>query len=212
MSNSKAFAESKDDIMSQSIDVKINTIKSIEKMTVAGDISKEEGRYIIESTIAAKSIKKSKEAINYKYIPKSDGSWLGEEGNSKWIPNKDKIPGKMNPDEKTWEQILNTYEIDGIEYSEGEPNFIVISRGTVDIEGFSEDRDKNFTKADEAEARKRGCSSEEVFDWRKENRYTWHERKNCKTMDKVPSEVHNNMSHSGGISQKKKEISLEEWL
>ncbi|HEY9061744.1 MAG TPA: HNH endonuclease [Pseudobacteroides sp.] len=147
-----------------------------------------------------------------KYIPKSEGYWTNAIGNSKWVPNSDKIPGKANPHNKTWGQILATYGIDGIEYREGEPDFSILSRGTVGIEGFSQDRDKNFTKADEAEAKKRNCSPEAVYDWRKENGYTWHERRDCKTMDKVPSAVHNNMSHSGGISEKKQEIILEEWL
>lgn len=31
-------------------------------------------------------------------------------------------------------------------------------------------------------------------------------------LDKVPSIVHNNVFHSGGISEKKKEINMEDWL
>jgi len=33
--------------------------------------------------------------------------------------------------------------------------------------------------------------------------HTWHERSDCKTMDKVPTEVHGNIRHSGGISEVK---------
>ena len=47
-------------------------------------------------------------------------------------------------------------------------------------------------------------SPEDVAKWRKENGYTWHECKDMKTMQKVPSEVHNNIPHSGGISEAKK--------
>ena len=47
----------------------------------------------------------------------------------------------------------------------------------------------------------RGCTKEEVRQWRAENNYTWHERSDCKTMDKVPREVHGNVAHSGGISK-----------
>lgn len=53
-------------------------------------------------------------------------------------------------------------------------------------------------------AKQRGCSSGEVTKWRKENGYTWHEYKDMKTMQKVPSIVHNKISHSGGISVIKK--------
>ena len=52
----------------------------------------------------------------------------------------------------------------------------------------------------EALALQRGCAPEEVAQWRKENHYTWHECNDCKTMQKVPSEVHGNIPHSGGIS------------
>lgn len=62
----------------------------------------------------------------------------------------------------------------------------------------------NFDKADIELAKQRGCTPEEVAKWRKENGYTWHECKDMKTMQKVPSQVHNNISHSGGISAAKK--------
>ena len=61
-------------------------------------------------------------------------------------------------------------------------------------------RGANFDQADEALASQRGCAPEEVAQWRKENHYTWHECNDCKTIQKVPSEVHGNIPHSGGIS------------
>ncbi|TYQ18270.1 UNVERIFIED_CONTAM: filamentous hemagglutinin [Acetivibrio alkalicellulosi] len=82
MGNPKAFAESKDDIANQSIEVKIDTIKSIEKMIVAGVISKEEGRYIIESTIAkvSKDVKKVKPSKppNPNAVPEGDKTKIGK--------------------------------------------------------------------------------------------------------------------------------------
>lgn len=142
-------------------------------------------------------------------LPVSDGEWEDEVGDSYWYPDDEKVPRKMNPDEKTWEEIKEEYDIDGIEFVDGEPDFTPLSRGEAHIEDFSDNRDKNFTQADEYEAQKRGCTPQEVADWRHENKYTWHERKDCETMDKVPSIVHNNIVHSGGISEKKKEINLE---
>ncbi len=147
--------------------------------------------------------------IEYSYniegiCPRENGKWSGERGNSKWIPEKTEIPQKSNPDNLTWEQILEKYGIDGIRYSDGEPNFDKISKGNVDIDGFSSRRPDNFNKADIELAKKRGCSPEDVKRWRHENNYTWHECKNMKTMQKVPSVVHNNMAHSGGVSEAKK--------
>ena len=35
-------------------------------------------------------------------------------------------------------------------------------------------------------------------------KYTWHECVSCKTMMKVPTEIHGNVPHAGGISEAKK--------
>jgi len=141
---------------------------------------------------------------NIKHCPLENGHWDGERGDSKWIPDPDYVPQKSNPEGKTWREILAKYGIDGIPFKDGEPDFSEISKGTVEIEGFSSDRSDNFDKADAELAKQRGCTPEEVAKWRKENGYTWHECKDMKTMQKVPSEVHNNVPHSGGISESKK--------
>lgn len=143
---------------------------------------------------------------NFKNCPieGNNGHWDGDRGNSKWIPDGDYIPGKANPDGKTWGGILDKYEIDGINYKDGEPDFSELSRGSVEIESFSGIRTDNFDKADIELAKQKGYSPEEVSKWREENGFTWHECKDMKTMQKVPSEVHNNIPHSGGISEVKK--------
>ncbi len=145
----------------------------------------------------------------YKHCPLENGEWSGERGNSTWIPDPDYIPQKGNPDGKTWQEILEKYGIEGIEFKDGEPDFSEISKGDVKIEPFSENRSDNFDKADIELAKQKGCTPEEVAKWRKENGYTWHECKDMETMQKVPSEVHNNIPHSGGISEKKKESNNE---
>lgn len=138
-----------------------------------------------------------------KNCPIENGQWEGDRGNSKWIPDGDYVPQKKNPDQKTWSEILEEYGIDGINFIDGEPDFSEISKGDVEIEPFSTNRDDNFDKADIELAKQKGCSPEEVEKWRKENGYTWHECKDMKTMQKVPSIVHNNVSHRGGISEAK---------
>lgn len=150
--------------------------------------------------------------IEKKYLPKSDGHWEGEKGDSKWIPDDGKVPGKTNPDRKTWNEIKNEYGVDGIEFVDGEPNFTEMVRGEAYVNDFSDIRYKNFSQADEYEAIRRGCNPKDVKEWRKQYGYTWHERRDCRTMDKVPSIIHNNVFHTGGISEKKKEISMEDWL
>lgn len=137
-------------------------------------------------------------------IDGNNGKWDGERGNSNWYPDPDFIPGKANPEGKTWNEILAKYGVDHIPFKDGEPDFSEISKGTVEIEPFSDSRTDNFDKADIELAKQKGCTPEEVAKWRKENAYTWHECKDMKTMQKVPSEVHNNITHSGGISEAKK--------
>ena len=136
-------------------------------------------------------------------LPRNGGIWDGAIGNSKWIPAEDAVPGSRNgtnPEHKSWSQIKECYHFEGIPFSHGEANFSEVGKGSVEIEDFSDDRGANFDQADEALALQRGCAPEEVAQWRKENHYTWHECNDCKTMQKVPSEVHGNIPHSGGIS------------
>ena len=144
---------------------------------------------------------------NYKNCPINDGKWEGERGDSKWIPDSEYIPSnnppKSNPEQKTWGEILKDYGIDGIVFKDGEPDFSPISKGEVKIDDFSALRKYNFSKADIELAKQRGCTPKEVADWRKENGYTWHECRDMKTMQKVPSVVHSNITHSGGISAAK---------
>ena len=121
-------------------------------------------------------------------IEGNGGHWEGERGNSKWFPNRDEIPKNplTNPD--------------------GEPEFSPVAKGTVEIDHFTDNRygkGGNFDQACEKLAEQRGCTKEEVKAWMKENKYTWHERSDCKTMDKVPTEIHGNIRHSGGISEAK---------
>lgn len=136
-------------------------------------------------------------------IPKNGGTWTGEAGNSTWEPDPEIEPGDRNgtnPEHKKWKEILSEYNIDGIPFNNGEPDFSEVAKATVEIDDFSDDRSYNFDQADEKLAEEKGCTPEEVAAWRKEHGYTWHECSDCKTMQKVPTEIHGNISHSGGIS------------
>lgn len=139
-------------------------------------------------------------------VPRNGGEWSGEPGDSEWKPDSNVEPGDRhgtNPEHKTWEQIMDEYDFESISFKDFEPNFSEVAKGEVEIDDFSDYRDSNFDQADEKLAEQRGCTPEEVAKWREENKYTWHECKDCKTMQKVPTEVHGNISHSGGISETK---------
>jgi len=145
-------------------------------------------------------------------FPRNGGEWSGEPGNSTWKPDPEYTPPEKsrnpehpysNPDNLSWGEILQKYGIEGIPFKDGKPDFSAVARGTVEIEDFTADRDSNFEQADEKMAEQRGCTAEEVEKWRKEHNYTWHECNDCKTMQKVPNEVHANVWHTGGVSEYK---------
>lgn len=146
--------------------------------------------------------------------PENNGHWDGERGNSNWFPDRDYTPLEKsrnpidspysNPDNLTWGELLDKYEIDSIPFKDGFPDFSEISKGTVEIEDFetggSVAKTHNFDKAYEKLASERGCSPEDVEKWMDDNNYTWHECEDKKTMQKVPNEIHANIPHDGGRS------------
>ncbi|MDR0653885.1 MAG: HNH endonuclease [Synergistaceae bacterium] len=143
------------------------------------------------------------------FLPKENGRWEGSQGDSKWCPDPGYTPlpkreGYNNPDGMKWDDIFKKYDISGITFSDGEPDFSPVGRGSVEIENFSASRTDNFDKADIALAEHKGCSPAEVAAWRRENGYTWHECRDQRTMIKAPHEVHANIPHSGGIAAAKK--------
>lgn len=141
---------------------------------------------------------------NIRYCPIEGGSWEGDRGESIWTPEEDSIPQKSNPENKTWKEISDEHQFKGILFIDGEPQFEELIKANVEIEGFSEFRADNFAKADIELAKELNISPREVREWRKENGYTWHECRDMKTMQLVPSIVHNNIPHSGGIAEIKK--------
>ena len=144
------------------------------------------------------------------------GHWSGKKGNSKYFPDRNYRPipkhSRNNPDNLTMGEILDKNNVEFIEYRKGEPDFSPISKGTVKIKNFTDIRygkDHNFDQADGELAKKLNCTKEEVFRYRVDNNLTYHERLDCKTMDLVPKEIHDNISHSGGISVYKAKMKLK---
>ena len=153
-----------------------------------------------------------------KFLPREGGEWSGEVGNSTWKPNFDEIPKRPPGNEKTWGEILGKYEVDGIEFKDGEPDFTPASEGTVEIKDFSTERVENFTQADEALAEQwtqeakdgKEWNPQDIREYRRENNLSWHERSDMKTLDLSPQEVHGNIPHSGGISAAKQNKNMEQ--
>lgn len=179
-----------------------NEIENLDEIKNSDDISKQFDEFYGDE------IKKNNEVLHMGRCPVEGhgGHYNGERGNSNWYFDKDAIPGDRhgtNPEHKTWGEISKQYDVEKISFKDGNPDFSEISKGTVEIDEFSIDRDINFTQADEKLAEIKKCEPEEVEAWRKSNKYTWHECENCRTMQKVPTEVHGNIPHSGGISNAK---------
>lgn len=173
---------------------------------------------LLQNSYLSQNIVSVQDETIYKNIPQNGGTWSGQPGNSKWMPNKEDIPKQPYGNEKTWGEILNKYGIDGIEFKDGEPDFTPVSKGSVEINDFTTEREDNFFQADQNLAQqwnqenkngKNDWSISDIRRYRREEKLTWHERSNMKNMDLVPQEVHGNISHSGGISKKKK-LELEE--
>ena len=146
------------------------------------------------------------ETTEKRLLPKSGGYWEGVEGDSKFVPDDNVISkdrNHSNPDGLSWAIIKEKFGFDGIIFRDGYPDFSPVSKGEVEIDNFTTERygsGGNFDQAYKKLAEQRGCTPEEVRQWVKENNYTWHEMQDCKTMQKVPHEVHGNITHKGGIS------------
>ena len=130
---------------------------------------------------------------------RSNGDWDGEPGNSKFHPEK--------PEAK---DALKKYDQDGIDYSDGEPDFSKVSESTVEIDDMTSVRVHNFNQADEKCAEqwnkekrddRNNWTGRDVAEWRKENKYSWHERLDMKTMDLVQRDVHEECKHYGGVAE-----------
>jgi len=146
-----------------------------------------------------------------RFLPENNGKWEGAKGDSVWVPQDVFVPLKHNLEGLTWEKIKEIYKFKHIPFSDGEPDFTEVSKSTVKIIDFSISRNGNFTQADEkcadqwTKENKDGkiWSPEDVKAYRKENCLSWHERSDQNTMDLIPSIIHGNIPHSGGISAAK---------
>lgn len=113
------------------------------------------------------------------------------------------------------------YTFKGVPFENGKVNFDDCCFGQVTVETYSLDRDVNFQLAEEMMAKqlnetkgpyidpktgkKRDYTAADVRKWMKddEHRMTWHECQDGRTIQKVPTILHNNVDHTGGVSKEK---------
>ena len=160
-----------------------------------------------------------------KHLPTNrTGRFEGERGNSAFYPNNEEALEKMkeygqdhvdyrdgNPDFSPFTKYNTPFgEIDG----QIEIPHMTDNRENPSWEhGRRPDGTKhdphydlgNFTQADYELSKKMGekMSPAEIEKFRKDNNLTWHECPDGKTMQLVPSEIHDACRHSGGVSEQK---------
>ena len=143
------------------------------------------------------------------------GNYEGIRGESKYIPSNRNAEGIVVIN------ILKKYGLDGIEYRNGEPDFEACATAVVKIKGMTEHRDNypdenglpqlgNFSQADielaklwnfEEREGHSGWMARDVFNYRRANGLTWHEKCDTETMVLVKSEINAYFKHSGGCSE-----------
>ncbi len=134
------------------------------------------------------------------------GRWDGGRGESYFIPNKDTIQGK------NFLKKLKKFKETGILYKGGYPDFSKVAHENVNIDNMTDDRYKNFKKADECCAKKWNVihkdgkdnwSARDVKEYREEHKLTWHEHQNLKTCQLVDRDIHDICKHAGGYCEYK---------
>ena len=127
------------------------------------------------------------------------------EGNKDFINRDAIIPEEIKKRlNNAYNRILNGNE--GIPFKNGDVDFSQLSIATVTIDNFTTERyglDGNMYKADIEAAKQFNMSTEEFIKWRNSNELMWHERKSMGIMDLISHDIHDNIDHIGGISEKK---------
>ncbi len=126
-------------------------------------------------------------------IPSSKGSWNGKVGESGWLSNKPEViavtGGKPVP------------------FKNGFPIFDKWKVGEVKLPNMKGNHGSDFDEADKLYAKAKGWfkangkeDGGKVALMRKNNGLTWHHHEDMTTMQLVPADLNNNVSHTGGAS------------
>jgi A nuclease of the HNH/ENDO VII superfamily with conserved WHH len=124
--------------------------------------------------------------------------WDGNPGDSAWDPAK----GVTDPERL--DEIKSVLGDKKLQFKDGYPDFtpyahkvevdgkLVPARVEIEMQGVN---GPDFKAANEAMAKKLG-----VKDYDAPDGFTWHHNQDGVTMELIPSELHNNVPHSGGAS------------
>ena len=150
-----------------------------------------------------------------KRLPKSQGHWTGEPGNSKWIPNRDFIPKNRNYGNrygKSMGQIMDENNTDGIVFRNNEPDFSPYAKyeTKVDYEHLPQKIHNQLLKekpqrtalhdfAFNKIAKENGMTYDEILEIKRELNLTPHETLDGR-IQLVPYEIHENIEHEGGVA------------
>lgn len=194
-----------------SSELKTSDSGSFNEIKPVQDVSEKDAAKVLDSAIS--EVKNSESGYYTDYLdrfratPREDspnGSWEGERGESKFVPNPETEQGQKAA------EVLKANNLDGIEYRNGEPDFSKCSESTVNIDNMTSDRVNNFAQADikcaeqwsaDNKDGKAEWAARDVSDYRHENRFSWHERCDTKTMDLVSMDIHKFFKHSGGVAE-----------
>jgi len=148
-------------------------------------------------------------------IPKSNGHWSGEPGNSKWIPDSQHHPHKgiySNMEDKSWEQILKENNINGIQFNKGEPDFDKIAKYETKVDYSSlPEKIKEQLLSEKRErsglhdyvydkiAKEQGLAREKLIEIKERLNLVAHETSDGRVL-LVPREIHDNIIHEGGVA------------
>lgn len=150
----------------------------------------------------------------YKRIPKKNVKWDGEEGNSLCrfygTPHN---KGYSNMNDKPWMQILKENDIDGITYRYGEPDLSPVSKmqtkmnfdtdisdkARLELLGAKPKRTQLHEEFYSKLAKERHCTVAEIKAYKEKYNLVVHECADCETLMLVPREIHDNLTHSGGV-------------
>jgi hypothetical protein len=135
------------------------------------------------------------------HTPKKGWEGSGERGNGPWNPDKSGM------DSDKVKEIESVTQGKPINFKDGYPDFSEYAyqakgvdgkaiNGEVEIElSKAGNREQDFARARVAMAEKLGSEKfKETRDW------TWHHVEDGTTMQLVPTELHNNVPHTGGVS------------
>ena len=137
-------------------------------------------------------------------LPRSNGVWSGEPGDSTWIPDDDYIV-KINGEDKPMLQLKEMYGFDGIEYKDGSPDFSPFEDeilNNVTLDSFSSDRtgpNGTYTQALESISEQLDIPEKEISDYMDANGLTFHECRDRHTVEFIPGDINAEFPNTGGI-------------